>query len=109
MSSYTFKANDSDYRVTLHNTYTQDKMGKWIVRYSMRRLSDGVILFAGRDLHASPLDKPTGKSAALALLSFLTLREGDTDSDYFDDYTPAQLAFRDSSDCEELQSYTCED
>lgn len=29
------------------------------------------------------------------LLCFLTLREGDTDADYFDDYTPAQLAWRD--------------
>lgn len=38
----------------------------------------------------------------LDLLSFLTLAEGDTDDEYFADYTPRQLAWRDAR-AEDLQ------
>lgn len=35
-------------------------------------------------------------------LGFLSLQDGDTDEEYFKDYTPDQIAWRDSPRCEEL-------
>jgi hypothetical protein len=42
-----------------------------------------------------------------ALLGFLTLKPGDTDREYFDDYTPAQMAFA-QGDAEMLSLYSME-
>jgi hypothetical protein len=44
-----------------------------------------------------------GIDAVLAMLSCALMRPGDTDSEWFDDYTPEQLEFAKSSDCESLQ------
>jgi hypothetical protein len=41
-------------------------------------------------------------STILSRLSFLTSRLGDTDEEYFDGYSEAQLEWRDSSACEQL-------
>lgn len=42
-----------------------------------------------------------GDAAMAGVLAFMCLRPGDTDEEYFDDYTQAMLAFRDT-DAEEL-------
>lgn len=54
---------------------------------------DGRLLFAGDDFGPSPMYCDDSDEALGALLSFLALKPGDTDREYFDDYTPAQLAF----------------
>jgi hypothetical protein len=41
--------------------------------------------------------------AVYGLLSFLSLSPGDHDREYFDEYTPKQLAWAQSIRCEELQ------
>ena len=99
MSSYLFYGVESAYRVTLHDTYHRDSIGKAIVRYSLRRLSDGAIIFSGKDLHCSPLHSPASKKAALALLSFLTVPP---DSDCAEEFTPSQLEWCASDDCQAL-------
>jgi len=69
-------------------------------------VSDGIqtwraIMFwsLGTDpLFDEEVNVPLGKSVdyvAQCALDFLTLSSGDTDSDYFDDYTPEQLTWRD--------------
>ena len=69
-------------------------------------ISDGIqtwraIMFwsLGTDpLFNEEVNVPLGKSVdyvAQCALDFLTLKSGDTDSDYFDDYTPEQLTWRD--------------
>ena len=40
-----------------------------------------------------------------ALLGFLALRPGDTDSEYFADYTAAKREFASSHECEAMQVY----
>jgi len=55
----------------------------------------------------SPLYAVDSDEALRALLGFLTLRPGDTDREYFDGYTPAQLAFAEG-DAEYLQLYADE-
>jgi len=53
------------------------------------------VIFTGDDLGSSA-DGCSTDQAARSALSFLTLRPGDTDADYFNDYTPAQQAWRDA-------------
>jgi hypothetical protein len=54
---------------------------------------DGQVIFEGDDF-STPAGETYGE-AAHGLLGFLTLDEGDTDAEYFDGYTPEQLAWRD--------------
>ena len=100
MATYTFDG----YKLTLRDTFNRDGMGKAILSYTLVSPS-GVKLFSGADFHASPMHKAISRDSALALLGFLTLRPGDTDREYFDSYTPEQLAWAKSYDCEMLASY----
>lgn len=52
-----------------------------------------VTLFEGDDFGASPLHAVDSDETVAALMGLLTLRPGDTDPDYFADYTPEQLRF----------------
>ena len=60
------------------------------------------VLFAGEDFRPSPMHADDADETLRGLLGFLTLRPGDTDREYFADYSPAQLAFAESSECELL-------
>lgn len=104
MKTYKF----DDYKMTLQDTWVRDMAGKAIVEYTFSA-PDGEVIFEGVDFHCSPLHEPESKDSAKALLGFLTLRKGDTDSEYFDDYTERQLEFSESFDCEQLQMYAYED
>lgn len=65
----------------------------------------GKVLIQGNDYCVSPLMYPDSIDACVTLLAFLTTKEGDTDSEYFADYTPEMLAFIRSNDCEMLGLY----
>ena len=52
-----------------------------------------VTLFEGEDFRPSPLHSVDGDETVKALMTFLTLRPGDTDQEYFDNYTPEQLDY----------------
>lgn len=54
---------------------------------------DGMVVFEGSDL-GTPPDWTYGE-AARSIMGWLTLRPGDTDDEHFDDYTDAQVAWRD--------------
>lgn len=64
--------------------------------------ADGRVIFTGDDFRPSPCHADDADATLRALLGFLTLRPGDTDADYFADYTPAQREFAASSACELL-------
>lgn len=53
-------------------------------------------IFSGDDFYPAPSFDPEGPKSAEALLSFLTLCDGDTDDEYFENYTERQIDFRDS-------------
>ena len=80
-----------------------DHMGKTLLRYEFRD-PRGFILFAGSDFGCSPVHAIDSDDAIGSLLGFLTLRPGDTDREYFENYTPEQMAFAESSDAEHLQN-----
>lgn len=54
------------------------------------------VLFTGEDFAGSPMHADDSDQCVASLLGFLTLRPGDTDREYFDNYTPAQLAYCDA-------------
>ncbi len=60
-------------------------------RWRYRLAAGDEVIFAGDDLGSPP--EATEDEVAKSALGFLTLRPGDTDADYFDAYTPGQLAW----------------
>jgi hypothetical protein len=76
-------------------------MARTRIGYELRDPA-GTVLFRGDDFGPSPMHADDSDETLRGLLGFLTLRPGDTDRDYFADYTPAQRAFSESWDCEYL-------
>lgn len=54
---------------------------------------DGNIIFQGTDYHPSPLCSVGDNKCTSDLLMFLSLKPGDTDKEYFENYTQEQLDF----------------
>ena len=71
-------------------------MARTCIGYELRE-PDGTVVFVGDDFGSSPMHADDSDEALRALLGFLTLRPGDTDAEYFADYTPEQLAFADDN------------
>jgi hypothetical protein len=80
-----------EYRLELYDTLTTDRCGKSVLAY--RFFHRGRLVFAGADFHGSPLHAVDADATVAGLLAFLSLRPGDTDPEFFEDYTPEQLAF----------------
>ncbi len=81
--------------------------GRTRIAYELSEPS-GVVLFSGADFCPSPMHADDSDDALRALLGFLTLRPGDTDREYFADYTAAQLAFA-TSDTAQLLAFVYSD
>jgi hypothetical protein len=78
------------------------RMARTRIGYELRDPA-GTVLFRGDDFRPGAATADDSDEALRALLGFLTLRPGDTDREYFADYSAAQQAFTASSDCELLQ------
>lgn len=104
MKTYNFDG----YTMTLQALNRRDRHNHIMVKYTFTT-PDGETLFSGEDLGASPLHAPESLESAKALLSFLTLKPGDTDEEYFEAYTPRQMEFTQSRDIENLSLYTIDD
>ena len=79
------------FSLTTYYTGRSDSMGKAVIAY--RLCMNGKPLFTGNDFHCSPLHCVDDDETAKGLMGFLTLRPGDTDDDYFAEYTPEQLEY----------------
>lgn len=88
------------------DTYKRGDYGRSILGYAFG-LEGETPLFVGADF-TSPAGYAIDSDATLrSLMGFLTLRPGDTDSDYFAEYTEAQLAFC-ADDAEYMAEYGME-
>lgn len=67
----------------------------WRNRYHYLLTHDDRVIFEGHDLWSGCDDDIDYGKAVRGILGFLTLRPGDVESDYFADYTPEQIAWRD--------------
>ena len=83
--------------------------GRCYLRYEFKEFYNGQqrLLFEGEDFSPSPMTAIDSDDALRCLLGFLTLRPGDTDEEYFENYTKDQMDFAET-DAEELQMWSIE-
>lgn len=62
------------------------------------------LIFSGNDYKPSPLYDQDSLDSLISLLGFLTLKKGDTDSEYFKDYTKKQFEWSESIENEDLRT-----
>ncbi len=90
-----------EYNVKLYLTH----IGSDKVHYDM--FYNDKLLFTGDDYRPSPTYPGQDSiQAAVALLDFFVLQVGDVERDYFAKYTPEQIEWRESDDCENLKRLT---
>jgi len=88
------------FTLRLYDLHKTDSMGKSILGYEFK---DGRrVIFKGDDFHCSPMYSIDGLDTIYCLLGFLSVGKHDTDSEYFAEYTPEQIAWRDSQRREDL-------
>lgn len=93
------KGQGPRYSLTMWDTHKRDWRGQTYIGYELRMYGDSSfagVLFEGEDFAGSPCHADDSDATVRALLSFLTLRPGDTDESYFAGYTPHQLAWADT-------------
>ena len=79
---------------------------QWCIRYELKE--DDCVIFSGEDYGCSPMHAIDSDDCVRVLLSFLVLRPGDTDEEYFEDYTAEQLEFAETYG-EYLSLYTLDE
>jgi hypothetical protein len=77
--------------LTIWDTGRMRGPGHCALGYRLTR--NGRAIFEAEDFGSSPMHAIDSDDTVAALMSFLTLRPGDTDAEYFTDYTPAQMDF----------------
>lgn len=90
------------------DTHSRDYRGQTTIGYEFIS-PEGTVLFTGEDFNGSPLHADDSDATLRSLLSFLTLHPGDTDREYFANYTAEQMAFAESYECEAMQLYGMDD
>ncbi len=81
------------FRLELWETANRDSRlnGRFYLAYQFYHREQ--LIFQGESFGSSPCHSIDGGNTIGALLTFLSLRPGDTDSEYFDRYTSDQLAW----------------
>ena len=91
------------FTLTITDTGRTDHLGKFVLGYRLvqignTRTPDGRsrrVIFEGEDFACSPLHAIDSDDTIASLLGFLTLRPGDTDAEYFANYTDVQREYCD--------------
>jgi hypothetical protein len=84
----------ADYKLDLYDSGRVCN-GKSMLSYQFYHKEQ--LVFEGDDFGCSPMYCIDSDNAVAALLHFLSLKPGDTDREYFEDYTEQQLEF--ARDC----------
>lgn len=85
------------FTLELYDTGRTDSRGCTILGYRLYSGTPRISapLFRGEDFAGSPLHADDSDDTIRSLMTFLTLRPGDVETDYFDGYTDAQRDFCD--------------
>src|SRR6478609_979026 len=83
------------FTLTMYATDRFDGRNGYYIAYKLTATGQRQPIFEGEDFSCSPMDATDSDNSVRALMGFLTLRPGDTDEEYFERYTPEQLAFAD--------------
>jgi hypothetical protein len=95
----------TDWTVLTWDTQRRFDTGQWKIGYTF--YDNAELIFSGEDCGVSPMHGIDSDDALAGLLSFLSLRPGDTDADYFKDYTPDQMDWAQANG-EELSMFVME-
>lgn len=78
-------------------------------RLGYRLFKGEEVIFEGDDYGCSPMLAIDSDESLAELLSFLTLKPGDTDDEYFEGHSRRQLKWCESREAEEISWYALED
>lgn len=107
MRTLRFGTAEGFFLLSVEDTGKRDEHGKHVVSYRFWKDVQVEPIFAGAD-YCTHSDAESDESVR-GLLGFLTLKPGDTDSEYFEKYTPRQVEFTESGAIEELAMWSVED
>jgi len=88
-----FVAAGQPVELDLWDTGRRHQRGQSVLGYELRH--GDTTIFSGEDFAGSPIHADDSDASLAALLSFLSLRPGDTDAEYFDAYNATQLEWAD--------------
>lgn len=100
------RIEDTD--VVLWTWDTGRRFGTGQCRVGRRFIVAGEIIFEDEECGVAPSDPVDSDDALVGILSWCCLKPGDTDADFFEEYTPEQLAWAESDACEELGLFVYE-
>jgi hypothetical protein len=92
----------ADHRLHIWETGKRCHTGQWEIGYAFYPAGASEPLFAGDDYGCAPSDAIDSDACLLGIISFLCLKPGDTDDEYFAEYTEAQLDWATSYAAETL-------
>ena len=101
----TWKSDDGSFRLELWDTYKK-RDGKYLLAFKFFDkdwTSPSKALFEGADFSPAPSYAIDSVKTVAALLDFLALRPGDTDEEYFIEYTTRQMGWAESSRADDLK------
>jgi hypothetical protein len=83
------------FTLTTWDTNRLDRRHSPYIRYQLTMSDKGKtsVLFKGDDFSCGPMHSIDSDECVRSLMGFLTLRPGDTDREYFRNYTPKQLDY----------------
>ena len=84
------------FKLEMWDTHKTDWRGQTKIGYRFTERSepgDVEVIFEGEDFAGSPMHADDSIETMRSLLSFLTLRPGDTDREYFESYSERQMEF----------------
>jgi hypothetical protein len=101
-----FISDTDDFRLVTWDTYRMDRRGCCYVGYAL--IHGETVIFEGEDYSPGPMSGIDSDDAVRSLIGFLSLQPGDTDDEYFENYTTVQLEFAETYG-ENLSMYGVED
>lgn len=91
------KGQGPTFRLSLFDVHATDSAGRHGVGYRLtcKRNGESMVLFDCQDAQGAAFGHHSvdGDEAVKNVMGWLTLKPGDTDSDYFKDYTATQLEY----------------
>lgn len=81
------------FTLTMYATDRFDGRNGYYIAYKLTATQHAKPIFEGDDYSPSPVHATDSDDSVRDLMGFLTLKPGDTDDEYFERYTPEQLAF----------------
>lgn len=88
------------FTLQMWSTHRTDWRGQTVIGFKL--WDHGKLIFTGEDFSGSPMHADDSIATVAALLSFLSLKPGDTDDEYFAEYTPAQMEWVESGRADDL-------